>query len=408
MSNHIVIVDGAWGGHHPVYIKTFARVLLEAGYRVSVLCPDPDTMNVWVSQQLFDKSINFKAYYFVESAFRIKWSFIPFRLKSALIVLNRWLHIKRSLNEIVHSKCKPDLIFFAWLDNYLNPYIRAFFIDILFQFNWSGLYFHPRHLRIKKEKWTVTDWFYRAPENLIARSKFTCSLAVLDAGIVDKLRTQLPKKKIFIFPDFTDETPHEENYSLASEIKSKAKDRIIIGLLGSLERRKGLLTLLRIAKQSADRNWFFVFAGQWASQTFSEEEQNEIKSIIDNQVDNCFFYLERIPDDAQFNALVNGCDVIFAVYEDFPHSSNLITKAALYGKSLLVGSGGYMEEVVKQYKLGEVVPPSDIQASIAALSKLTAGCLFHERAIDMQNYCMEQSQSKLRQVMFRLIENSIG
>jgi glycosyltransferase involved in cell wall biosynthesis len=246
------------------------------------------------------------------------------------------------------------------------------------------------------------------PVDFITQSKWAASIAVLDAGIVSALRSKLPGKEAVVLPDFSDEVPASAHYKLAEEIRARAKGRKIIGLLGALARRKGLLTLIRIAKQSASQGWYFVFAGEFLEETFSIEEQEEIKSFFDKQRENCTFHINKIPDDAQFNALVNVCDVIFAMYEDFLHSSNLITKSAIFGKSVLVSTGGYMEEVVRRYKLGEAVPARDIHAALSALHRLT-GCDRSPENLDgMKEYAISQSQEKLRQIFLELVENSIN
>ena len=403
---HIVVVDGAWAGHHPVYVKAFARVLLEAGYKVSVLCPAPEEMAAWFAQTFPLDGAKFDAYYFSDRALPLL-EFLPGRIKAPLVCLARWFHISHALKKIHFSAGKPDMIFFAWLDSYLNGYVPAWLIDWRFPFAWSGLYFHPRHHRNKRRHPGIAQ-YDSPPESLVAKSRLAFSLAVLDAGVVQQLRERLSEKQVFVFPDFTDETPPCEHYHLVEEIKTKAQGRKIIGLLGSLERRKGLLTLLRIAQQPRAQDWCFVIAGELAEQTFPQQELNEIKSYFDEPRDNIFICLGKIPDDAQFNSMMNVCDVIFAVYEDFPHSSNLVTKAAACGKNLLVSSGGYMEEVVRQYELGEVVPAGDVQAALAALSRLTTGGSAQGHSAGMRAYSMAQSQVQLRQALLGLVENCIG
>jgi glycosyltransferase involved in cell wall biosynthesis len=235
-----------------------------------------------------------------------------------------------------------------------------------------------------------------------------CSLAILDAGVVHKLRERLFEKQVFVFPDFSDETSPCDNYHLVEEIKAKAKNRKIVGLLGSLERRKGLLTLLKVAEQPMARDWCFVVAGKLAEQTFSKQELNEIKLFFEEPRENFFVFFGTIPDDAQFNGLVNICDVIFAMYENFPHSSNLVTKAAAYGKKLLVSTGGYMEEVVNQYELGDAVSAEDVPAVLFALSRLTADGFANECSAGKRAYSMAQSQDKLRHAFLDLVEGCMG
>lgn len=408
IKKHIVVVNGLWGGHHSVYVKTITRVLLDAGYQVSVFCPAPDEVTSWVNQTFPIERNRFKAHYFSDLEPRL-WRYLPGRFRHVLRSLPRWFQASRALKKFYSSSNKPDLVFFAWIDCYLQEYLPARLIDRLFPFRWSGLYFHPRHFRAPTVQGTQRKRrFVEPPENFIAQSKWASSIAVLDAGIVSSLRSKLLGKQAVVLPDFSDEVPPEDHYRLAEEIRAKAKGRKIIGLLGGLSQRKGLLTLVRIAKQNVAKNWYFVFAGILLDHTFSIDEIDEIKHFFSAQREDCFIHLDRIPDDAKFNALVNACDVIFAMYEDFPHSSNLVTKSAIYGKRVLVSTGGYMEEVVRQYKLGEAVPAGDVQAALSALHQLTSDDHSDESVTGMKKFAGMQTQENLKRIFLDLIENSMS
>jgi glycosyltransferase involved in cell wall biosynthesis len=403
---HIVVVDGLWVGHHPTYVKTFVKLLLDAGYRVSVLCPAQEEVSSWAKLTLSVDVCRFKAHQFSEREPYL-FRYMPRKIRHALLPLARWSQVSRSLKTLCSLSGKPDLVFFAWLDNYVGRYLPVVLIDWQFPFLWSGLYFHPNHLRILGTNGKPKEGRFALPERFLARSKWASSVAVLDAGILKALRGRLHGKQAVVLPDFTDELPPSEHYHLAEEIRSKARGRKIIGLLGALARRKGLLTLIRIVRQSVERDWYFVFAGGLLEQTFSKDELTEVNSFFSMQREECLFHLDMIPDDAQFNAVINVCDVIFAMYENFPHSSNLITKSAIYGKRVLVSTGGYMEEVVRDYELGESVPAGDIQAALGALRRLTDWDRSVGTLSGMQEYAKKQSLKNLQQILLNFVESSL-
>lgn len=403
---HIVVVDGLWVGHHPVYVKTFARLLLHAGYQVTVLCPAPGEVTSWVDQAESIEEGRFKAYEFSEEEPRLL-GYMPSRFRNAFLSLARWWHISRSVKALCPSCGRPDLVFFAWLDSYLSGYLSVKLIDWQFPFLWSGLYFHPRHLRALGKNGKPTKGWFALPESFVARSKWASSVAVLDAGVLSVLCAKLHGKPAVALPDFTDELPPSKDCPLAEDIKLKARGRAVIGLLGRLARRKGLLTLIKIVQQSTENDWYFVFVGVLQAETFSKEELVEVQSFFHVQRDDCFFHLSKIPDDAQFNAVMNVCDVIFAMYENFPHSSNLMTKTAIYGKRILVSTGGYMEEVVKDFALGESVPSGDAQAAIDALRRLTDSDHPVKWSPRMRKYAVDQSQERLQSSLINLIESSM-
>jgi len=51
------------------------------------------------------------------------------------------------------------------------------------------------------------------------------------------------------FPDFTDESLPDFSFPIMKQIQDKAAGRKIIGLLGSLDKRKGFLTLLEVSQK---------------------------------------------------------------------------------------------------------------------------------------------------------------
>ncbi len=402
---HVVVVDALWVGHHPIYVKTFARVLLGAGYQVSVLCPAPGEVSLWVSQNVSAGVDRFKAYDYCDRA-PASFAFLSRRLRHALLPLMRWMQISRAVKILLNSSGEIDLVFFAWLDSYVGGYLPVKLVDQQFPFVWSGLYFHPGHLRVLGEDGNPRKGWFALPENFLAKSKWASSVAVLDSGVLHVLRTGLSGKPVVALPDFTDEVPPSNHSELTDSITLKAKGRKIIALLGGLARRKGLLTLIRVVKQAAEQDWYFVVAGPLLDQTFSKAELAEIREFFQAQRGDCFAYLDKIQDDAEFNAVIQASDVLFAVYENFLHSSNLITKAAIYRKRILVNSGGYMEEVVRRFKLGESVPAGDVESAISSLRRLTRMELSSEESAGMQEYAREQSQAKLRDVMLDLVERA--
>src|SRR5512137_2785456 len=113
MQKHIVVVDGAWAGHHPVYVRTFTRVLLEAGHKVTVLCPVPGDMTDWFTQNFSLEATMFDAQYFSYRFVQLP-KFIPGQFRSPLICLAHWFHIAKALKQTPFSVRKPDMIFFAW------------------------------------------------------------------------------------------------------------------------------------------------------------------------------------------------------------------------------------------------------------------------------------------------------
>ncbi len=156
------------------------------------------------------------------------------------------------------------------------------------------------------------------------------AVAILDEGVADRLQTALKAKPVIVFPDIADGAPPDRTFQPVCDIQARAGSRKIVALLGVLARRKGVILMLEVARQAAAHDWFFVLAGEVRLDSFTPDEQQRLQHWFQSQPANCYFYLQRIPTEAQFNALVEISDILFAVYKNFLSSSNLLTKAALF------------------------------------------------------------------------------
>ena len=284
------------------------------------------------------------------------------------MAIARWQQVAKIMEKIAVKLGKiPDLTFFAWLDSYLGPYLTAATSDHIFPYPWSGLYFQPPLRKTLKYQ-----QLRRGILNPLAvlKSKHCPSVAVLDEGIADKLQQKL-NKPVVIFPDFTDESPPDMSFEIAQKIRAKAAGRKIIGLLGSLDRRKGTLTLLEVSRQASDR-WFFVFAGKLAEPAFTAAELAKIGEIVKANPENCFFHLTRIPTEAQFNAIIQICDLLYAAYENFLYSSNILTKAAIFEKPVIASKNYCMGERVEKFNLGYGIEGGNVSQCVSILER------FHE------------------------------
>ena len=202
------------------------------------------------------------------------------------------------------------------------------------------------------------------------KSKHCKAVGILDKGIKLNLQKRLKNKLIVALPDVTDTDKLSNNDQLIKSIKTKAKGRKIVGIIGSLEKRKGILNLVKMSQQVDDKNLFYIFVGHLHKDSYTKRELRFLLETIRKKPDNCFFYLNNIIDDRLFNTLINSCDVIYLSYLNFPHSSNLLTKASHFKKPVIVSRGYYMEEIVNKYNLGLAVEPNDIDESYRAIKNL--------------------------------------
>jgi hypothetical protein len=112
------------------------------------------------------------------------------------------------------------------------------------------------------------------------------------------------------------------------------------------------------------------------------------------------FYLTQIPSESQFNALVKISDVLFAVRENFPYSSNTLIKAACFQK-LVIANQQYCIERVKKFHLGYTIESGNIAQCVSLLEKLrtelSTGRLLIEP--DFERYRQLHSTEELEQLL---------
>jgi glycosyltransferase involved in cell wall biosynthesis len=394
----IALVDTLWGGHHPTYLKFFAKTLLELGHEVISLCPEPEEMNLWIASHCPELQPRFHSFELHEPATRP----IPIRrLQAKAMAVARWQRVAQSIQEISSKLGKaPDITFFAWLDTYLG--LIPAITDTIFPYPWSGLYFQPGYLRIPPK----LQWMRHGILNPLSvlKSSHCPVVAVLDEGIADKLQQKL-NKPVVTFPDITDESAPDINFEIAQKIRAKAAGRKIIGLLGSLDKRKGTLTLLEVSQQVSDR-WFFVFAGRLPEPAFTAAELAKIEEIVKANPDNCFFYWNSIPDGSGFNAVVQVCDVLYAAYENFPYSSNILTKAAIFEKPVIASKNYCMGERVEKFNLGYGIEGGSVSQCVSILERLHEELSTGNLSIqpDFEGYRRLHSIEQLRAAFQKILE----
>ncbi|MFO0291616.1 MAG: glycosyltransferase family 1 protein [bacterium] len=358
----IALVDTLWGGHHSTYLKFFAKTLLDLGNEVISLCPEPEEMNLWIASHCPELASNFHSFELHEPS---PSQFSGRQLQARAMAVAHWQRVAQSIQEISSKLGKaPDITFFAWLDTYLG--LIPAITDTIFPYPWSGLYFQPGYLRIPPK----LRWMRHGILNPLSvlKSSHCPVVAVLDEGIADKLQQKL-NKPVVVLTDITDESPPDMNFEIIKEIYAKAAGRKIVGLLGSLDKRKGTLTLLEVSQQVSDR-WFFVFAGRLAEPAFTAAELAKIEEIVKANPDNCFFYWNSIPDGSGFNAVVQVCDVLYAAYENFPYSSNILTKGAIFQKPVIASKNFCMGERVEKFNLGYGIEGGSVSQCVSILERL--------------------------------------
>ncbi len=339
----IAVVDTAWMGHIPSYHKMILNSLLLQGHQVISISPKPQEISEWIDS----KSLDFKN----RLSLRIFVSSKALEPGALCMATTWWRDVRNSLREFT-----PDLVFLPGIEvNIVSQRLTGLMVDEIFPFKWTGLYLTPKYLRkgifkFWHKRLTRKDRFFDA-ENCVG-------ISVLDEGVVPRLQSIMPTKHILVMPDVSFLEKAESTGELEEKIIRKANGRKIIGLFGEMSKRKGILNFLATAELAEKKSlpWFFILIGPLNHRNNRPHELNLLKSAIASTPSNVFMHLDRVANEEEFNRLFSICDVIFAVYEKFYHSSNALTKAAFFKIPILVAKGFCMAERVGKFKLGTSVP----------------------------------------------------
>jgi len=385
----VILFDNLSGGHHETYMLSYAKRLLELGNKVLVFYPDItifSTLNKQFGTQIKICKINILVN---PPFFKNKLLLL---LSNALNTVLLWLKakhvIKKGLRQMEENE--PDLIMFLWIDSFLNPYLRSWIIDLFFRFKWTGLYFHPRHLRSQNRRYGKVS----KPDSIF-KSDLCQFIMTLDENITSKLSSNT-NKTVYVLPDITDETTLLDERT-KKDVLSLARSRKIIGLLGVISKRKGLLSFIETIKKADVNRYFFIIAGTLSLTDYNIEQTEVIDSFFKNSHSNCLFILNKIEDGAGFNTLVESCDILFTAYELFFHSSNILTKAALFNRFVIVNDGYLMAERVKKFQTGIAIKQGNDVEILNAIESLSQGKGVDGNKLkpNFEGYFSEHSQKKL-------------
>jgi hypothetical protein len=425
---NLVLIDIVWNGHVPTYHKYFAQVLLELGHDVLSISPNPDDVLDWVKRNIPDQRHKIKCVLF-EGATILDNNLRMTRLSKAravireilasfhlltyaydLMSLKNTMILWKKTNVIIESYLKqynlPDtvIIFFPYIDYlFLHRWLTYGLLEYLFHFRWAALYLHPTHLRKNPNYKRLTF----CPDSIFF-SKNCVGVSLLDETVVEQMGKRIKKPAIW-FPDITDNIFDGHISNLSKSILERAKGRKIVTLLGGISQKKNLVLLLKAAEICLEKQspYFFLVAGTLQLDSWSEPDRHFILATIEKKPDNVFIYLESIPDGTEYNSLFLISDMIFAVYSSFYHSSNSLTKAALFERPVIVSEGHLMAERVAKYRTGLAISEEDISKCIETIDRLAHRIDFNGMPLKpkYKEYRELHSQNSLRAAFADLLSS---
>jgi glycosyltransferase involved in cell wall biosynthesis len=370
----VALIDPLWIGHHPMYFSQFTAAFLRLGACVIGLCPEPaealHAARTAAAIHDFDRRVS--THHLPSgkrSWFRGRFEGDPLR------TFQRW---KRAADALYDAEQKSgrraDLVFFPYLDSYLRFLPFSAVPGLTLGRPWSGLYLRNHHHGERPSLKKALRLL--AKGDAVIRSPLCRGIGVLDERFITPME-RYTRQSVHAFPDVTDATLPDQPYPLADEIRRKAAGRKIIGLIG-LERRKGMLNLLRVADLARERGlpWYFACVGRFERGEYSADEQALLdahaRRAAAGEIDNVHFNPNsgRIPEEADFNSIFASFDLAWAAYEGFEGSSGTLGKAAAFDIPCIATAGECIGHRIEGYRTGLTIPEGDSRRALEAIERI--------------------------------------
>lgn len=403
----VALVDPVWIGHHATYFRAFIDALIDAGARVIAVCPKPTDLDDLVERHGPDLAVGL-----LDDPGDSR--LLPGREHDPLLTWQRWKLAKEAVDHMeAQSGWRANFVFFAWLDSYLRFMCSASLADRVIGRPWTGLYFRNQHL-IDQNSSLLGSLKRRLKGDFVMRSRDCRLVSTVDEHTLSPME-QYSGKPVLLMPDITDETPGDPEVPIARAIRDQAKGRKVIGIVG-LEKRKGFLTLLRTARRAAELGepWFFAFTGVLWWKTLSSSEHEWLQKYLEDPPDNIYLDPDAglVPDGAYYNGIAQTFDVFFAAYLNsiYNGSSNVLTKASMLERPVIVTEGACLEERTQAFQLGVAVPEDDTEACVKAIRHLLEGQDEAGQTLKprYRDYFEQHSHARLRENMGAMIETAVS
>ncbi len=410
----VALVDPLWIGHHPMYFSQFTAAFLRLGAFVIGLCPDPADALQAARTAAQDTIADFDRRVSMHHLPGGKRSWFRGRFEGdPLRTFQRWRRAADTLFEAEQATGrKVDLVFFPYLDSYLRFLPFPAVPRMTLNRPWSGLYLRNHH-HGEKPSLKASLRLLAKGDDLI-RCPLSRGIGVLDERFIAPMQ-RLTGKSVHAFPDVTDSSLPAKPYTLAEEIRRKAAGRKVIGLIG-LERRKGMLNLLRVADRARELRlpWYFACAGRFERGEYSAEEQALLDAVArraaSGEIDNLHFdpSAGRIPEEADFNSIFTTFDVAWAAYEGFEGSSGTLGKAAAFDIPCIATAGECIGHRVEGYRTGLTIPEGDSDRAFEAIRRVLDGRDWQDRPLesDFARFRDDHGTARLERLLDSLLRGA--
>ena len=332
-------------------------------------------------------------------------AWIPARVKPRVSSAIQYLTLAWALKRWEKRRQrKIDLVFFACIYDYTFEYFNE--IARFFTFPVSGLYLHCRSIRMPGSP-IPQSGLLPCLEKFWGHYPFL-SLAVLDEGAQTGVQKLGNGRPVVWMPDVTTvNLPEANGDGIASKLKRYSIGQPITLILGHIQPTKGIELFCDVSDLMRGEDVCFGIIGDVEWSSFSPQFEEKLLRVAEHS-SNVFAHFARV-QDKDINACIAESDLIFAAYQSFPNSSNILSKAAQFRKPIIVSDGYLMAERVRKFRLGIVIPEGNVDAAEDAVRKLSGDTdsWIRENNPDWEGYLTEHSEQSLSDAFEEIVVKSL-
>jgi hypothetical protein len=272
----IAVISHIWEGHIPAYHRLLTGRLLSVGHRVFSLAPlteaelELDAGPGKLTHLSFGQSPASQLRRGEQMRSKPAWRRLLDRsggtaflkratLRESFHAARLWRSTSTSIAALEKTTgTSMDIAILVYpAAGYLSPTLPVFVVDALFSKPWTGI-------------WNGPELLTEAPQSLRRKDRAfharRCRGAIVtDTWIRDCLEKLDPSLHVYTMPEIADLRPAQPDHPQVAQILRDAEGRHIIGLLGNITLRKGILTFIKMAALAwtRQRPRFFLAAGDF-------------------------------------------------------------------------------------------------------------------------------------------------
>lgn len=254
----------------------------------------------------------------------------------------------------------PDLVFFLYLDLMAEQHRNTEALDRAQSWPWVGILFHPR--LANRQQARLEGYF---------RSSKARGAVFLVPSAIQTYSNAVPRLNFALVPDVADLEKPDVMPELSEEIRRRANGRTVVLQIGSIAAHKGISTLLDVIAKADPNRFFFALIGEVYWESFGAQ-QSRVQSFFATPPENTLVFPNYVKDERDYNGLILGCDIIYAVYTDFNSSSNSLTKASGLHRPIVVSGNSLMGDRVRAFSIGSVAPVGDHRSILSELEVIAS------------------------------------